>query len=292
MAQLPKEFNHDDYLIATDTALSFLLKNGITPDIVTGIDSRNISYLNYIGVDCNCQFIFDIGYPHIITRRIHNKIFVTSNFPFVRFFNGKETLIPNYDASAGNVGAFCLNLAALLQPKAIHTFGMDFSYPHGDLYAKETYFYEHFLNNESRLHTYFSGTYSFLTRYSLQYDKVSKYYTTPLLNTYKSRTYAQIKENGYTSSDNRIFLPVANNTKHTKRLNIKNMPLNINLLDTYINSCLSIPDKIISSDIHQLSSSDINLIQTLTPLLVLHSDLPLQERVNKSIEIVKRIISQ
>ena len=293
LRKITEVYNTDDFLIAADTSLPFLYKNGIIPDIIMGIDSRNVSYLSYVGTDSSALHLIDIGYPSFITRKIKNKIFITGNFPFASFIDREAKCLPKYNSSPGNVGSICLQFASYFKPLFIHAFGMDFAYPNGDLYVVDSYFYNHFSFQQNRINTFLSGTTSFLCKYDLNYNEKTKSYSTPLMQKYKAFCLAQMGSLGYELLPDGTFRLKSPITSETGAISFSNAHFPESILTSYITSCKKLKNRLSTvSDVSLLTVNEQEILRTLTPLLLQYLHLPAQERVNHAVSDILAYIAQ
>lgn len=288
-------YSTDHFLIAADTALPFLHAHAITPNVVICLDVRNISYLNFIGTNNESLYMFDIGYPPFITRKFQNKLFFTSNFPFTAFFNEQGGYLPILDTSCGNVGSLAVYFASLLNPESIYTFGLDFCYLHGDPYIQESYFYRYLHDKHNRVDTYYSKVFSFMSTYTLDYNKSTKHYTTPLMKSYKERTHAMLKRKGYTySNDNSNKLVKKNNTaKKQIQLMLRNIALSNIEIEEYMKNIETLQSETeITHSLTGINSTKLKLLFSVSPLLTLFPELPLKLRIRHAISLLMDILKK
>jgi len=192
-SQLPllKKYRSDSFLIATDTSLTFLLKNDVTPDLVISIDCQHITYHHFLsGYPKDIPLVLDLASPSWLTRLSNNIVFFTSGHPFSQLVNHKWRSFPFIDTSGGNVSHAAISLADKLGAKEILLFGVDFSYPKGKSYARGTYLYPYFISKSNRFNTAENSFVSFIffNKHTLSNKKEYgiSYTTTPMIS-YKKR---------------------------------------------------------------------------------------------------------
>jgi hypothetical protein len=179
------------FLIATDTSLPCLLAYEIRPDLVLTIDCQQIGYHHFLsGYPSETPLVLDLASPPVLTRLTDKLFFFSSGHPFSRYLSRAWRSFPMIDTSGGNVSHAALSLAARLGAEEIQLLGIDFSYPEGKLYARETYLYPYFRSKENRIATLENCFFSFLLEGpGIIKEKASSSirYTTELLLRYKER---------------------------------------------------------------------------------------------------------
>ena len=156
---------NERFLISTDTALSCLMKNGITPDLVISIDCQQITYHHFMnGYPEGVPLVADLASPPAISRITENTLFFTSGHPFSHYINRNWRKFPFVDTSGGNVTHAALSLADRLGAREIFIYGADYSYPQGKTYARGTYVYPYFHCRADRMQPAENGFYEFLYR--------------------------------------------------------------------------------------------------------------------------------
>lgn len=192
-SQLPilKKYRKDSFLIATDTSLSFLMKNNLTPDLVISIDCQHITYHHFLsGFPREVPLVLDLASPSWLTRLSDNIVFFTSGHPFSQLVNTKWRSFPYIDTSGGNVSHAAISLADKLGAKEILLFGVDFSYPKGKSYARGTYLYPYFISKSNRTNPGENSFVSFIFYNKHTVRKLKNYgisYTTAPMISYKKR---------------------------------------------------------------------------------------------------------
>ena len=183
---------HGSILIATDTSLPALLKNGIRPDAVVSMDCQQHSFHHFLaGMPADACFFFDLASPPFLARRAAGQSrFFASGHPFARLAAAQCGPFPRIDTTGGNVTHAAVSLAAALGARTIHIHGADFSYPDGKPYARGTYLYDYFGNRQLRWLPLEGSLFDFIHRSSrLSREMVSgtARYTTPVLLDYRDR---------------------------------------------------------------------------------------------------------
>jgi hypothetical protein len=188
------------FVIATDTAFSTLVDNGIMPDAVIAIDCQHISYRHFMGkkrIDGNgnidthsgTTLFLDIAAPPALASLSAAPYFFADAHPLSGFVSKYYKSFPEVDVSGGNVTYAAVSLAAALRAKTIELYGADFSYPEGKTYTRSAYIYPYFDCRQNRFQpeeTLFS---SFMFRSKVLTKKTndkSWFYQTPSLLMYKN----------------------------------------------------------------------------------------------------------
>lgn len=175
-------------LIATDTTLPFLLKNGIKPDIAISIDCQHITYHHFIQqLPQEIPLVLDLASPRHLTDNRNNLLFFSSGHPLSAYISSSYRYLPELDISGGNVTHAALSLAEKLGAEDILLAGADFSYPAGKPYASGTYIYPYFRTRQTRLFPQEYQLYDFLN-HSGQIERIDKegsfLYKTPSMSRY------------------------------------------------------------------------------------------------------------
>lgn len=152
MGRIKKLMTEDTFLIATDTALPTLLSYDVIPNTVISIDCQQISYHHFLkGLPPKVPLVLDLASPPVLTRQTDNLIFFSSGHPFSRFVTNYWRKFPAIDVSGGNVSHAALSLASLLGARTIYLAGVDFSFPGGKTYSRDSYQYSYYRSLENRL---------------------------------------------------------------------------------------------------------------------------------------------
>ncbi len=150
-----KRHQHEIALVAVDTAVSALLKSGITPDYIVAVDAQVYNLFDFIGLTkSSIPLFFDLTcYPSIV-RNFNGPL-----YPFLSVFND-NTLITRVRSQfkdlamlppLGSVGITAVYIALMMSSgPVIHT-GLDFSYILGKSHARGTPFQSSILFDTTRL---------------------------------------------------------------------------------------------------------------------------------------------
>jgi hypothetical protein len=186
--------NRNFFIIATDTSLPRLLFEGIEPDVTISIDCQLWSYHHFLqGLPARTQLYLDLASPPDVAERSIRPRFFSSGHPLSRYVSHYWMQLPEVDTSGGNVTYAAVSLAESFgnrqEASSIELFAADFSYPFGKTYARGTWLYPFYENQQSRLspsETFFSNL---LYRSPLQKHQNSSgwYYETPQLTAYRKR---------------------------------------------------------------------------------------------------------
>jgi hypothetical protein len=179
------------FLIASDTSLPALLRYGITPDLVISIDCQLVSYHHFLqGMPEQVPLLLDLASPPVLTRLTRLSAFFTSSHPLSLYLSSHWRRLPYIDTSGGNVSHAAVSVAEFLGAKQIYLLGIDFSYPEGKAYCRNTYLYPLFRSQESRLNPLESLFLSFILKNAtIMKDRIQgalRYTTRPLIG-YKER---------------------------------------------------------------------------------------------------------
>jgi hypothetical protein len=179
------------FLIASDTSLPALLSYGITPDLVISIDCQLVSYHHFLqGIPDRVPLLLDPASPPVLTRLSRRSAFFASNHPLSLYLSSHWRRLPFIDTSGGNVSHAAVSVAKFLGAKQIYLLGIDFSYPEGKAYCRNTYLYPLFRSQECRLKPLESLFVSFIfTNTTIMRERIKgalRYTTRPLIG-YKER---------------------------------------------------------------------------------------------------------
>lgn len=150
--------NRDDYfIIATDTAFSSLIKQGIQSDAVVSIDGQMISHQHYMEeTSKSTLYVFDLCASSSAVRKVlqttDNVIFAETGHPLAQYASmstGKRNFM-HLEAGSGTVTIAAANLAKTLSFTQIEFFGADFSYIGGKPYCRGTYLESQFHSKSTR----------------------------------------------------------------------------------------------------------------------------------------------
>ncbi len=179
------------FLIASDTSLTALLGYGIKPDLVISIDCQLVGYHHFLrGMPERVPLLLDLASPPVLTRLSQNSAFFASSHPLSLYLSSHWRRLPYIDTSGGNVSHAAVSVADFLGAKQIYLLGIDFSYPEGKAYCRNTYLYPLFRSQESRLNPLENLFLSFILKNTtIMKDRVQgalRYTTRPLIG-YKER---------------------------------------------------------------------------------------------------------
>jgi hypothetical protein len=153
------------FVIAADTSLPCLLKEGIEPDAVVSIDCQHISCYHFMGINARRIPLFlDIASPPLLAGFSDSPFFFSGGHPLALYISKYWRPIPRLDTSGANVTYACLSLAESLGAEHIEIFGADFSYPGGRIYARGSYVYPFFERRQNRLSPFEALLSAFLYR--------------------------------------------------------------------------------------------------------------------------------
>ena len=136
------------FIIATDTAFSSLLKQGIIADAVLSLDGQTVSYNHYMHKMKeelkNTVFYFDLSSNFSAAKKIYDSklkiCYFSSGHPLSNIAReySKNSILSLYSGS-GTVTITALDLAVKYGFTQIDIFGADFSYSEGKAYSRGTY---------------------------------------------------------------------------------------------------------------------------------------------------------
>ncbi|MBN1698160.1 MAG: motility associated factor glycosyltransferase family protein [Spirochaetales bacterium] len=193
-----KRMRREMFLLATDTSLPTLLSSGISPDCVISIDCQQISYLHFFaGLPPDIPLVLDLASPPILTRLGKNLFFFSSGHPFSQYLSQTWRSFPRIDTSGGNVSHAAFSLACELGARQVYLAGIDFSYPDGKSYSRDTYLYPYFHSFENRFFPCESLFFSFIAGdKTLSKEKTGRTfrYTTHQLLNYKEKMESAIND--------------------------------------------------------------------------------------------------
>jgi hypothetical protein len=204
--QLPllRENRSSRYIIATDTSLGSLLREGIEPDAVVSIDCQHISYYHFMaGYPRRIPLFLDLASPPLLASLSAEPRFFSGGHPLTRYISRYWRPLPLLDTSGANVTYAALSLAEQLGAERIELYGADFAYPLGRTYTRGAYIYPYFEAGQNRLNPLEARHSAFLYRSpSLRRrgacppDKDLWYYETPQLSRYREGIEAKARSLG------------------------------------------------------------------------------------------------
>ncbi|MBN2544944.1 MAG: motility associated factor glycosyltransferase family protein, partial [Spirochaetes bacterium] len=134
-------------IISVDTAYKYLLKNGITPDILVTIDPQfwNYKYLENIKIN-NTIIVTDssVYYKVLQIADADNYFIGSSIFPIIGYFDAKSAARGTL-AAGGSVATTAFDTARIIGSSEIILTGLDLSYPNRMTHFKGAFFETRFL---------------------------------------------------------------------------------------------------------------------------------------------------
>jgi hypothetical protein len=192
-SQIPelRSIRDSGFLIASDTSLPALLSYGITPDLVISIDCQLVGYHHFLqGMPDQVPLLLDLASPPVLTRLGQRTAYFASSHPLSLYLSSHWRPLPYIDTSGGNVSHAAVSLAKFLGAQQIYLLGIDFSYPEGKAYCRNTYMYPLFRSQETRINPLQNLFLSFILKNeTIMKDRIQgslRYTTRPLIG-YKER---------------------------------------------------------------------------------------------------------
>ena len=143
------------WIMAVDTALPALLKNGITPDTVAVLDTQAWNLLDFHGSSSSkIPVIADItSYPPCITHTGGPCYLYSSEFAELDFLHRlKDTGLRDFTIPPlGSVGLAALEIISRISSGPVFLTGLDFAYSPGKSHARGSSFHHWQLSSISRL---------------------------------------------------------------------------------------------------------------------------------------------
>nr|HPK62849.1 DUF115 domain-containing protein [Spirochaetota bacterium] len=155
-------------IIAVDTSYKYLIKNGISVDIIVTVDPQYWNYKYLEGINITNEIIVTDSsiYYKIFNIAETNRFFVgNSIFPLNRYFDDGDdrgTL-----AAGGSVATAAFDVARIIGSKEIVLIGLDLSYPNRETHFKGALFEQSFLSNSDFFNTAEKMVYKYLTHVPL-----------------------------------------------------------------------------------------------------------------------------
>jgi hypothetical protein len=144
-------------LAATDTSLPALVARGITPDVAISIDCQAWGYQHVLPIQpAGVPLLLDVSSPPVLARtaRTAREVgFFASAHPLARWMSRHWRSLPEVDAAGGNVTHAAVSAVYALGAREIRLAGVDFSYPLGSPYARDTWLHRYHRLRESRCST-------------------------------------------------------------------------------------------------------------------------------------------
>ncbi|MCF0124499.1 MAG: DUF115 domain-containing protein, partial [Clostridia bacterium] len=233
------------YLIATDTALSVLLRNQIKPDCVISIDGQQVSRTHFMHSEdfTDIHFLFDITSNSSAVKSVLKKngkvSFFISGHPLASCFNKfLNNTLPYLFSGAGTVTITALDFAVKAGFNQIEIIGADFAYHMGKSYTKGTYLDSLYNKDSSKINTCEQIYDKLLFRTELL--KENNLLKTQILNSYKESFLEYLSNNNLDYSYNNFTYKCKN--KNTTQLCMSECSYNIKNFFSYFVS-LSDPEK-------------------------------------------------
>jgi hypothetical protein len=138
-------------VVAVDTSLRFLLRNGVEPDFALTVDPQywNFRHLDRCAAASTCLIAESAVYPPALRQPFRGALLCGSLFPLGRFI--EDRVDPKGDLGAGgSVAATAWDFARLLSPAAIWIAGLDLAFPGRKTHFKGALFEERSLTESSR----------------------------------------------------------------------------------------------------------------------------------------------
>jgi len=200
-------------IVATDTSLPALLRNGLRPEIVVSLDCQLYSYHHFLtGIPKGTSVFYDLASPPFLVRRtgVRSQFFASAH-PLSRFISANWRRFPVVDTTGGNVTYAAVSLARALGFQRLRIHGADFGYPRAKPYARGTYLYDYFQGRQQR----FTPVESSLCAFVLGLPGLTKsgsgdgaFYSTPVLRDYGARMERLLGETSV-DSQTRVFEPTS-----------------------------------------------------------------------------------
>ena len=267
-----KKHTQDNYyLIATDTAFSTLLSNGLIPDAVVSIDGQYVSNTHFIHEKqfdfSKTNFLFDLSANSSAVKKIakeqFNIQFFKSGHPFCEYTDEYFGLnLPTLFSGAGTVTICAVDYAHKIGFKNLIVAGADFSYINGKPYAKGTYLDKLYNSSSSRFESSQKKFCALEFRTPLvQID--SRKFTTQVLQNYRTsfEDYLQINNLKFEKKDELYYINNSNENKN--QINNNDCKIDKEKIETFLNSFKSIQKNEIFN-INNLSKKDISLLPLIS----------------------------
>ena len=220
------------YLIATDTALPPLLRQGITPEMTVTIDGQGASTRHFLqNIPNSMVLAADISSsPDVVVRCKNNGcpiLFFRNKNPLPLLFANylKEQHVNSYslpeiDTGSGTVTSAAVDIAYKLGFSHIQVGGADFAYIQGKPYCRGTYFEDQFCNSSHRTET--TEQKYVALQYRSKIIKQGEKISTHVLDEYRKSFFEYIQQHGKVSiiTDNKTITLPKNDTNKTSNSSI------------------------------------------------------------------------
>ena len=139
-------------LIAVDTALQPLARQGIDPDIIVTVDPQywNSRYMDYIHSRNSLLVVEPAVYPRAL-RHHHHSLFFASHVPLARLLQ-QALGVALTISGGGSVATSGWEIGAWIGASAIYLAGIDLGYPLHRVHCRGCYFEEQMYRQANRCH--------------------------------------------------------------------------------------------------------------------------------------------
>ncbi len=154
------------FIIAADTAVSCLLENTITPDLVVVVEAQHANLFDFYKPEVfDIPAAFDLtSSPEILRKHIGQKYFFISEFHETSIFNMLKinNMLPTVIPPLGSVGITAMYIALMISKGSILYTGLDFSFIPDKYHAVGSPSYLLSMQNEYRTQKpgFFSSAYN------------------------------------------------------------------------------------------------------------------------------------
>ncbi|MBQ0004038.1 MAG: DUF115 domain-containing protein [Treponema sp.] len=141
-----KEIKKRAFLIAVDTALKALLKNGIEPDFIVLVDPQYYAAKHIEGLSSPSSVLITESsvYPSVMRFNSRKKVFIESLFPLGKYF--EENLLNEKSfgkiSAGGSVTTSAYDIAKYIGAKKIFIAGLDLGFPEKKTHIRGSTFEE------------------------------------------------------------------------------------------------------------------------------------------------------
>lgn len=141
-----KEIQKRAFIIAVDTALKALLKNGIEPDFIVLVDPQYYAAKHIEGLSSLSSVLITESsvYPSVMRFKCRKKVFIESLFPLGKYF--EENLLSEKSfgkiSAGGSVSTSAYDAAKYIGAKKIYISGLDLGFPQKKTHIRGSTFEE------------------------------------------------------------------------------------------------------------------------------------------------------
>lgn len=143
------------YLLAVDTAVQCLSRQGIIPDGVVNLEAQFYNLKDFYPLlNKEIDLFSDItAYPASLRQEMHTHYFFASSFQDTQLHKSlkDQDVLPREIPPLGSVGVAALYLAGMITERDVFITGLDFSYVEGKTHARGTPFHDWCYLQEGRL---------------------------------------------------------------------------------------------------------------------------------------------